>query len=248
MSGADGAAAPESRGSILGATAKDYAVYVPIIGTSLAFAWEVGLFVPIGGAAFGMFSISEHIVFALQALPVALVAAFLVICMHLLYRRHARVERLEKIGSKSWSIFIVIAMSSAIPIALEAFVIRLMALPVVWGILLFIQLGFAVFIFMKMTRYRYAPKNRLLSYILIAIYIEGFAIAFGADQMRIVLWAGDTSTLQTPKGNVDLVVLRSSPTGLIGYDRPNDKLVYLRGETIKQRTWRPRSNGRTFPD
>jgi hypothetical protein len=36
--------------------------------------WEVGSFVPIGRGAFSMFSLSEHLLFALQALPIALAA------------------------------------------------------------------------------------------------------------------------------------------------------------------------------
>jgi hypothetical protein len=48
---------------------KDYIVVVPTLGTALAISWEVGSFLPIGGIAFGAFSLTEHLVFALQALP-----------------------------------------------------------------------------------------------------------------------------------------------------------------------------------
>lgn len=61
----------EQSSATLPFSAKDIAVYLPLAASSLAFAWEVGSFLPIGGAAFGLFSISEHLTFALQALPFA---------------------------------------------------------------------------------------------------------------------------------------------------------------------------------
>ena len=49
---------------------KDFAVLLPLFGTSLAIAWEVGRFSPTGG--FNLFGLADHIVAATAALPVAL--------------------------------------------------------------------------------------------------------------------------------------------------------------------------------
>ena len=49
---------------------KDVAVLLPLFGTSLAIAWEVGRFSPTGG--FNLFGLADHIVAATAALPVAL--------------------------------------------------------------------------------------------------------------------------------------------------------------------------------
>lgn len=54
---------------------KDAAVLIPLGGSALALCWEVGSFLPIGGAAFSFFSITEHIAFAVPALPLALLMA-----------------------------------------------------------------------------------------------------------------------------------------------------------------------------
>ena len=49
---------------------KDLAVLIPLFATSLAISWEVGRFQPLGGFLF--FSLSEHLLNAMRALPVAL--------------------------------------------------------------------------------------------------------------------------------------------------------------------------------
>src|SRR5260370_28217156 len=58
---------------------KDGLVIIPFFASGLALTWEVGFFLRIKGGAFGLFSVSEHITFALQALPAALALAALII-------------------------------------------------------------------------------------------------------------------------------------------------------------------------
>jgi hypothetical protein len=58
---------------------KDGLIAIPFLASALALTWEVGFFIRIKGGAFGIFSISEHVTFALQALPVAFFAATIII-------------------------------------------------------------------------------------------------------------------------------------------------------------------------
>jgi hypothetical protein len=51
---------------------KDALIVIPFLASALALTWEVGYFARIKGGAFGLFSIAEHLTFALQALPIAL--------------------------------------------------------------------------------------------------------------------------------------------------------------------------------
>jgi hypothetical protein len=51
---------------------KDGLVAIPILASALALTWEVGYFSRIAGGSFGLFSLAEHITFAIQALPFAL--------------------------------------------------------------------------------------------------------------------------------------------------------------------------------
>jgi len=62
-----------------GVTIKDAFVFVPLVASGLAITWEIGFFTRVGGGAFSLFSLSEHVTFAVQALPIALaVSAILV--------------------------------------------------------------------------------------------------------------------------------------------------------------------------
>ena len=52
---------------------KDAVVLVPLFGSLLAMTWEAGQFYPTGG--FRLFSLSEHLLSAIGALPITLMAA-----------------------------------------------------------------------------------------------------------------------------------------------------------------------------
>jgi hypothetical protein len=56
---------------------KEGLVLIPVLSSALALTWEVGYFLRIGGGSFGLFSLAEHITFAVQGLPVAIAVATL---------------------------------------------------------------------------------------------------------------------------------------------------------------------------
>ena len=58
---------------------KDVAVIVPLIGSTLAISFEVGSFTPIIEGSFSLFSITEHIGFALSVLPIAIALSAIVV-------------------------------------------------------------------------------------------------------------------------------------------------------------------------
>ena len=59
-------------------TIKDWIVMLPLAGSILALTYDVGFFYGIGLPYFTLFSLSEHILFALQVLPQA-ITAFLIV-------------------------------------------------------------------------------------------------------------------------------------------------------------------------
>jgi hypothetical protein len=58
--------------------AKNLAVLLPVFGTAICVTFDVGYFWGIDINFFTAFSLSEHIVFAIQAVPIAVVAMTLV--------------------------------------------------------------------------------------------------------------------------------------------------------------------------
>src|SRR6202521_1018906 len=49
-----------------------YIAYIPLLGAAVALIFDVGCFYAIQINLFTLFSLSEHIVFAIQAFPIAL--------------------------------------------------------------------------------------------------------------------------------------------------------------------------------
>ncbi|AWO94305.2 MULTISPECIES: hypothetical protein [Bradyrhizobium] len=58
---------------------KEVAVLIPLIGTAIAISYDVGYFYGLDIKLFTLFSITEHVVFALEATPVAFVLAIFLI-------------------------------------------------------------------------------------------------------------------------------------------------------------------------
>jgi hypothetical protein len=57
---------------------KELLVVLPVLGTTLAVTYDVGFFYGLDIAYFTLFSLAEHVVFALQALPFAFGAALII--------------------------------------------------------------------------------------------------------------------------------------------------------------------------
>jgi hypothetical protein len=57
---------------------KEIILYVPIVGGTIAAVYDVGYFSALGISFFSLFSLSEHLVFAIQASPFALLATLVV--------------------------------------------------------------------------------------------------------------------------------------------------------------------------
>lgn len=54
---------------------KELAIFIPLIGTVIAISYDVGYFYGIDIKFFTLFSVTEHIAFALEATPIALAVA-----------------------------------------------------------------------------------------------------------------------------------------------------------------------------
>jgi hypothetical protein len=69
---------------------KDIAILLPLLGAVLAITYDVGFFYGIGIEYFTLFSLQEHILFALQVIPTAFALAFAAPSGMLAYRAGAR--------------------------------------------------------------------------------------------------------------------------------------------------------------
>jgi hypothetical protein len=60
---------------------KDVVVLIPLLASIAGITFDVGYFYGVGISYFTVFALSEHLVFALEALPLALVFVLLVVVM-----------------------------------------------------------------------------------------------------------------------------------------------------------------------
>jgi hypothetical protein len=115
---------------------KFYAL-IPLLGAGIALTYDVGYFWTIGISFFTLFSLSEHIVFALQAFPLALVLLPAFIALTMIMAKPALVEP-EKVSRRQR----IAAFAAVIVIFLIAFSVlayELYVLPA--GLLIAIDFG-----------------------------------------------------------------------------------------------------------
>jgi hypothetical protein len=72
---AAGPQVPNSVGDGKGMELKDWAIFIPTVGSALALFYNVGFFNALDITFFSFFSISEHVLFAMEALPLTFVLA-----------------------------------------------------------------------------------------------------------------------------------------------------------------------------
>jgi hypothetical protein len=65
----------------LGAFSKELLVVLPVVGSAIAITYDVGYFFALDINFFTVFSVSEHIAFALEILPIAILATVLFVAV-----------------------------------------------------------------------------------------------------------------------------------------------------------------------
>jgi len=70
---------------------------IPLLGSALAVSFDVGYFYGIGIDYFTFFSLSEHVLFAIEALPIALMAASTILLMDSVFSIQIGKSRFSKV-------------------------------------------------------------------------------------------------------------------------------------------------------
>jgi hypothetical protein len=86
---------------------KDLIAVVPLLASAFAFAYVVGYFLAFDIAWFPFFSLSEHVVFAIRALPVAIAALVILLIV-------TEFPHLLKRATRAWVIFLAFAAVIAV--------------------------------------------------------------------------------------------------------------------------------------
>jgi hypothetical protein len=217
---------------------KDLALYVPVLGSVLALAWETGSFIPIGSAAFGLFSFSEHVLFALEAFPyvlsviIGVTTAGAVVAV---ISKRSSAEATPSKFSKPW-------MAKAIAVSLYvASGIGISRLGLYWHrgtVLVFGIAGIAAGIGFFSPSRIFVPKIVVPAGLVFAVVLT---IAFGSDVTRFLL-----NNTEAADFNVDGVVrkavlVRSGERGLLTYEPSTQSFHFEKWGSVKSIAWERRS-------
>ncbi|MCP3408815.1 hypothetical protein [Bradyrhizobium sp. CCGB01] len=208
-------------------SSKDLVVAIPLVGTAIAISYDVGYFYGVDIAFFTLFSIAEHIVFALQAAPVALGLAVLLM---LTVRSKLDVvagQKIAALGRKSniWVNLTVLAISG-ITVGLGIYY-RLAGMAA----------GMLIGAFLTLTRF--IPFEQRTVYSVSAILVIVSAFAMGHDNARAHLLSGEiTHTIQTEKelAAMSVKIIRSGERGVLFYEPKTKQLGLVRWDAVKRLT------------
>lgn len=222
---------------------RDVVVAVPIVASMLAIIWEIGYFVRIRGGAFGFFSVPEHLNFALQALPFALIITTLALTALVRDRIleiipvRSRVMKLVKIRfQKNFGILILTTM------AFTALMLVYLSPPVslTAAILVFAIGGPSLWL-------RYVPievsKNLLVqSMVALGVFLCAMFVGFetARDQVRSrlplnVIKIGEKG--KEAETEVKVRIMRTGERGVLYYDPGTQSFALIPWEVVKRIEW-----------
>lgn len=94
-------------------------VLYPIIVSAIAVSFDVGTFISVGLSWFSFFSLAEHLLFAVEALPIALASSFIALFILPVMMKQAPAPRQQSFGymsprRKAMSVLLVVILLSVI--------------------------------------------------------------------------------------------------------------------------------------
>jgi hypothetical protein len=206
---------------------KDLVVAIPIIGTAIAISYDVGYFYGIDIRLFTLFSIAEHIVFALEAAPLAFGTAVVLVAVVSSGADIKMAKAVEAVGRRK-NLFIDASEIAVVVIAVGLAIY-------------FKKLGFAagmatgIFVAAS-TMIQFTKRT---TYLVTGALVILTAYAMGHDSARSYLLSGE-ARYSIQIGN-DLAaqpvqIIRSGDKGILYYDPKSNQLSFVRWEAVKKLT------------
>jgi hypothetical protein len=219
-----------------------YLAYIPLLGAAVAVTFDVGYFFALNLSFFTMFSLSEHILFAIQAFPIALVvvlfsliAAGILLSAFFLERpppaasvNPKKLHGVQRIAALVLLVLLVLALLSFVGYMLYSTPI---AIPL--AIEMFIGLGGWVFINDPYRRSFVAAATVLffLTFSFFVGYIFAASAITTADPNNLFQFGIATIN---PKNGAQIKgrIIRSGDRGVLIYEPISDRLRFLLWEGV----------------
>jgi hypothetical protein len=210
--------------------AKDALLFVPLLASTIALCWEVGWFLPIGG--FKYFSLSEHVLAAAQALPLALL---LTIGFGVLILALSRAKLGSKTPRNKVFVFVIFVLVAVIGAAVGTYLRPLRTPPI------FATAGALALLLLVANAlwWQRSPTNGVgaLATLGTVIVLTLFASIDGCLQ---TISAGQLATVVSKSGQFKAIVLMAGDHALLFYDPNSDNVTYLRSDEVQKIEWQRR--------
>jgi hypothetical protein len=214
---------------------KDLMVMIPLLGSGLAITYEIGSFYPLGSSAFGLFSLSEHLLWALAAFPIVLILLGSGVMTYWLYSiekfrgslRKRRPDEGRRRKRNNKLTFIAFVAGGVICLWLgwkdrSAF---------------FIALGMLAFGAASTTFLPSGRRTRPYALMLMVAFAFMIAGAVGFDQTRNKLLSRCAAEFAFKDGIKSAVLVRSGERGALLYDPVRNRFTFDKWEDLKSIDW-----------
>jgi hypothetical protein len=201
---------------------KDVLVTIPAISSAFALSWEIGRFLPFGG--FEYFSVSEHLLAAINGLPVAIVATAIAVACIFGIDNMWRVTGIHN----QIKYFFPAMLGPIIPLVLEGF-----SSETTFSVVLFSVAFMIVIINSFVVR---IPLTGPLVLFFLGVFGILFAMAVSIDQARASMVASfeRQSTIFTTTGQMRGFIVMAGEHGLLVYDPGADQRIYLKMDNVEK--------------
>jgi hypothetical protein len=208
---------------------REMLVAIPLLGTAVAVAFDVGYFFGLDIHLFGFFSLSEHIVFALQALPLALVAVALLslsMVSFLKGREEAPSPTTEPKRFRQHQLTRVV-------LAMVAFTLSYLSLKTyIYQSVMFGFVGIATVVMTIVPRYFWTPVV-YVPFLGSGILATSWGV--GIDFERWQIEGGDqTHIVRTAEGDIGAKLIHTGERGVLIYDSSHKQVRLLKWDAIKE--------------
>ena len=214
---------------------KDYLLLVPTLATGLAIIYELGSFYPLGTVAFSLFSITDHLLWALQMLPYSLIVvggSIIAIVVYEAIHSTAKGSSLEKTSSPETKSrarrYLSKLLNFCIGVAFLAYGVHDRS-----GTLIVIGIfGLAIFCTPK------SPKLKPAVMMAAALFVVCVVFALGFDGTRRALNGTTPARFEFSGGDVrNLVLVRSGDHALLLFDRDLQQFMFVKLDELKRIVW-----------
>ena len=223
---------------------KDVLIVIPSLASALALTWEVGYFVRIRGGAFGLFSIAEHLTFALQALPIALAMSMVGVTGLVSERisksvvvRSQPALKLQRILNRYRSLTILVSIAAGVPLAMWYF-----GAPLDFALIVLAAVGLVPYWFVT-----FAPRQLLLNPAIICggvlvVFLVALGIGFQSARDQILSRLPLTKLKVGEKGKdteteVSVRIMRTGERGVLYFDPVAQTFGLLPWGYVKRVDW-----------